>query len=124
MSKKEKKSLEEIATSLRKSIRLPEFIKLSDFETKIKKIARKYGGDDTIHQEGSHRVIRIGKRRIVWSPRQRGHEEVLSSGVFNKVLQDISEAISIPYNQLELYFKGAGKLYKSYKQKFEEGYVL
>lgn len=123
MSKKEK-SLEEITKSLRKSIKLPEFEPLSDFETKIKRIARTYGGDDTIHQEGSHKDIKIEGQRIHWSSRQRGHENILSPGVFKKTLSLISEATSIPYEQLELYFKGGGQLYGRYKRRFEEEYDL
>jgi len=124
MSKKEKRRLEDIAKSVRKSITLRNLEPLHDFERKIKKIARKYGGDDTIHQEGSHRSIHIGGRRIIWSPRRKGHERVLSTGVFEEVMKRISETTGIPYDQLELYFKGSGKLYKYYKRKFEEEYDL
>jgi hypothetical protein len=124
MRKREQKGLEDIARRVRKSITLPELEPLHDFETKIKKIARKYGGNDTIHQEGSHRNIHIGGRRIIWSPRQKGHESVLSIDVFKDVVERISEVTGAPYELLELYFKGSGKLYKCYKRRFEKEYDL
>src|SRR3989344_2300327 len=118
MGKSARRSLEEIAKSVRKSITLPQFMPLQDFETKVRKIARRYGDQDAIHQEGSHRAIRVGGNRVFWSPRQRGNEVVLSSGVFEDAIRNISESTSIPYDQLELYIKGSGKPYKSYKRKF------
>lgn len=119
-----KKTLEEIARNVRKGIKLPKFEPLNDFETKIKKIARAFGGNDTIHQEGSHKIINIGNKRIGWSPRQKGNEDVLSSGVFERAVKNISKATSVPYDQLELYFKGSGKPYRKYKRNFEEKYSL
>lgn len=126
MVKKKEKSLEELTEEAEKSWgkQLPQFIPLIDFETKIKRIARKYSGNDTLHQEGSHKAITIGQKRILWSPRQRGHEEVLSLGVFKKAVQDISEITGIQDIELELYFKGSGKPYRKYKKRFEEEYGL
>lgn len=124
MGKSEQRSLEELARSVRKGITLPLFMSLQHFETKVQKIARRYGGQETIYQEGSHRAILIGDHRIFWSPRQRGNGAVLSSGVFEDAIRNISESTGIPYDQLELYIKGSGKPYKSYKRKFEEKYGI
>ncbi len=123
MNKKEK-SLEELTEQAEKSWGkiLPQFISLNDFETKVKRIARTYG-NDIIHQEGSHRVINVGEMRVGWSPRQKGHEDEVSSGVFDRAMKDISQATKIPCEQLEIYFKGSGKLYRKYKQKFEEEHL-
>ena len=124
MAEKEKKNLEEIARTVRRGIKLPELEPWAEFEAKNKKIARRYGGEEAIQQEGSHRFIRVGNKRVGWSPRQKGAESVVSSGVFQRALEDVSVVTGITYDQLELYFKGSGKPYKLFRRRFEEEYDL
>lgn len=120
-------TLEELVNKAEKSWgkQLPQFISLADFETKIKRIAKKYGGDDRIIQEGtSHRKIKIQGRWVHWAPRQKGHEQVLASGTFKDALWKTSIATNIPDMQLDLYFRGGGKPYKRYKREFETHYDI
>lgn len=124
MEGKKKKSLEELANSVEKSIKYPETISLSEFENKIKKIARRFTGEDRVSYEGSHGKIRIGPHWVHWSPRRMGSEDVLSPGVLDKALKETSEATNISFELLELYFRGSGKPYKRYKREFEGQYEI
>ncbi|OYT40679.1 hypothetical protein B6U80_02520 [Candidatus Pacearchaeota archaeon ex4484_26] len=123
---KEEKSLEEIARSARKGITFPEFETLRDFETKALRIARKYDPDVKPHPTKHARGIKIivNKVPITVCEMQIGKMEVISRGVLEEALDKMSNATNIPYEQLELYFRGRGKPYKSFKRRFEEEYEL
>ena len=97
-------SLEDLVERARKGITFPGFETLKDFETKALRIARKYDPDakpySISHNKGMG--ITINKIPITICKRKRAKEEVISEGVLEKTLYTISDATSIPYNQLEL----------------------
>lgn len=121
---KKERTLEEIAENVRKGIRPSPFQPVEDFETKVKRIARAFGSDGQIHTEGSHRDIIMAGHRIHWSPRQKGNEYVISSGVFDEAVERVSRATGIPSDLVKLYFEGSGTLYKRFRRSFEEKYNL
>jgi len=115
-------SLEEIATSLRRSTKPLKFVPLGDFETKIERVAKRYGG--TIGaKRGSYRALTLAGKTMGWPLKSKGNEGVMSLNLFRRIIEDVSNATGIPYPLLELYFSGSSKLYKEYKQRFEERYL-
>lgn len=80
------------------------------------RFAKRFGGDTKFYgKPGSHNA---------WSPRQRGKEKVVSEGVFKDAIHSLSSFIGIPENQLKIYFKGSGQLFRKFEKTFKKTYNI